>query len=480
MAEKETRKRKSKGKDNLRYKREIGWDEVMKKRKMFKEVIDFAETYKDFLNQARTERECVSYILNLLGNRWRNLEGVRRIRAGQRYYLVSRSKAVALVIVGKRPVVEGLNIVAAHIDSPRLDLKQNPLYEDMDTHLAMLRTHYYGGIKKYHWVSIPLALHGTVVLADGRTVNIAIGEEEGDPVFTVPDLLPHLARDRQMTRKAGDAVKGEDLLILCGSMPVRDKKVKDRVKANVLDILHKKYGIVEEDFISAELEAVPALKSRDVGLDRSMVGGYGQDDRICAFTSVRAITDIRGTPDKTALVLLFDKEEIGSEGNTGAKSMFIEYVIGELLLRQLGEGFNYQHLRRCMRSSRAMSADVNGGVNPIFKDVHEKQNAALIGHGICITKFTGSRGKALSNDAHAEFVGYVRALLNRAKVPWQTGELGKVDEGGGGTVAKFLASHDMEVIDAGPPLLAMHSPFEISSKIDLYASYMAYKTFLSA
>ncbi len=464
----------------LALKKEFIWNEVIKSKKKFGNIMNFAQDYMDFLDSAKTERECVEHILEMLDENggWKDLEKTDKIKKGGRYYIQNRNKGLALMVIGKKGLTEGLKIVGAHIDSPRLDLKQRPLFEDGDTKLAMLRTHYYGGIKKYQWVSRPLALHGIAILSNGKRVEINIGEEPEDPVFTIPDLLIHLYGEKQKSRKVAQAIKGEELLIMVGSIPVEGEKIKKRVKTNILKVLNKRYGIKEVDFISAELEAVPAERVREVGFDRSMIGGYGQDDRICSYTATRAIMDLKGVPERTALVLLFDKEEIGSEGNTGARSRFTEYAIGELLIRELKGKYNYQHLRRCLRNTKALSADVNGAVNPIFKDVHEKQNAAYLGKGICLTKFTGRRGKAGSSDANAEFVAEIIQMLTKKNIPWQTGELGKVDEGGGGTVAKFLAEHDMEVIDSGPAIMSMHSPFEVSSKADVYYTYRAYGAFL--
>jgi aspartyl aminopeptidase len=390
-------------------------------------------------------------------------------------YTINRNKSIAVAVLGKRPIEDGLNIIASHIDVPRLDLKQNPLYEDDDTKLALFKTHYYGGIKKYQWVNIPLALHGKVVKGDGSEVDINIGESPDDPVFTITDLLPHLARKKQAKRALAEGIKGEELNILVGSRPVSDKHAKKKVKLWILDYLNKNYGMVEEDFVSAELEIVPAGRARDIGFDRSLVGAYGHDDRICAYTSLRALTDIK-TPSRTGLALMFDKEEIGSEGSTGVKSRFLVNTIGDLIgLRN--PGYPESMLRKALENSRALSSDVNAGINPNYKGVHETRNAARLGHGVVITKFTGSGGKYASNDASAEFMGAIRRLLNENKIIWQTAELGKVDEGGGGTVARFLAEHNMDVIDCGPPILSMHSPFEISSKIDIYSTYEAYRAF---
>ncbi len=473
-AKKKASKEGSKKEEKLGFKPTSAWDGMTKRTQ--NKMNKVAQEYIKFLDAGKTEREAVVYLTALLEkNGFKPLDKVKRLSVGTRVYTTNRGKNLAAVIIGSEPLENGLNIVASHVDAPRLDLKQNPLYESGDLGLALLRTHYYGGIKKYQWASIPLALHGTVILASGKTVDIVIGEKDEDPVFTITDLLPHLSGKKQNVRKLPDGIRGEELQVLVGSMPINDEKAKKKVKLFVLDYLNKNYGMVEEDFVSAELEIVPAYKAREVGLDRSLVGAYGQDDRICAFTSVMALLDVK-KPKRTAMALLFDKEEIGSDGPTGVKSKYLMNTIGDLMEKK-NPNYRDAGLRRSLELSMALSADVNAGVNPIFKDVHEMQNAAKIGYGIVITKFTGSGGKYMSNDATAEFVGKVRKLYNSKKVPWQAAELGKVDEGGGGTVAKFLAQHNMDVLDCGPAILAMHSPFEISSKVDIFACVNAYNAF---
>jgi len=370
-----------------------------------------------------------------------------------------------------------VNIVASHIDSPRLDLKQKPLFEDKETNFALFRTQYYGGIKKYQWVSIPLALHGTVIKKDGKKVNICIGENIEDPVFTIPDLLPHLWRKEQASRKLAEGIKGEELTVLIGSIPVSDEKVKQKVKLTILEKLNKDFGMIEEDFISAELQVVPAFKARDVGLDRSMIGAYGQDDSSSTYAELRAIMDI-DVPDVTSIAVFFDKEEIGSDGNTGVKSRFVENVVARTL-SLLDPKYRDIDLREVLERSHALSADVNAGINPIFKNVHEPTNSAKLGYGIVVTKYTGSGGKYSGSDANAEFVGKVRKLFNDNGVFWQYGAFGKVDEGGGGTVAKFLAEYNMDVLDCGPAVVAMHSTFEVTSKADIWASFKAYYHFFT-
>jgi len=461
--------------EKLAYKPEFIWKDV--KKKDMKDIMGFAEGYKSFLSIAKTERECIrKFIIYLEEKGFRHISTFKgKPKAGARIYDTNREKNLAAVIIGKKGLQKGMNIVASHVDAPRVDLKQIPLNEDGDTGLAFFKTHYYGGLKKYQWVNIPLALHGVVVRQDGSKVDITIGEKEDDPILILPDLLPHLARKRQGDRKFFDGIKGEEMNILVGSIPFKDKKVKQKIKLNVLKYLNDTYGMVEEDFVSAELELVPAIPARDVGFDRSLVGGYGQDDRICAYTSVVAMGDIK-TPNRTSMVLLLDKEEIGSDGATGIKSRFMENFVGRLLALY---DSNYHHgqLQAALENSKALSSDVNAGVNPTFKDVHDLTNASFMGKGIILTKYTGSGGKYLANDASAEYVGEMRKLFNTSKIPWQFGNLGKVDEGGGGTVAKFLAIYNMDIIDCGPALLSMHSPYEISSKADVYYTYKAYQVF---
>lgn len=433
------------------------------------EAFRFAEGYKAFLSEAKTEREAVEEILKEAGQRGFSPEGPRKV------WRVNREKAIALAVLGRRPLEEGLRIIVSHIDTPRLDLKQNPLFEDLD--LAFFRTHYYGGIKKYHWVAIPLALHGVVVKEDGTKVKVKLGEDDGDPVFTCPDLLPHLARRTQEEKKLKEAIEAEKLTALVGHIPFPDdEEAKERVKLAVLKLLRDRYGIREEDLISAELQLVPAGRARDLGLDRSFVGGYGQDDRICAYCALRAILEV-DDPEYTALALFVDREEIGSDGNTGAKSRFLELFLMDLFRLQ-GREPSEALLKEALFRSKALSGDVTAGVDPNYKEVHELQNNARIGYGVALSKFTGAGGKYSSSEASAEYVAEIRALLNREGIAWQMAELGKVDEGGGGTVAKYLASYGMDIIDCGTPLLGMHSPFEVASKGDLYETFRAYRAFL--
>lgn len=437
-----------------------------------KAVDPFCKTYLDFLNRAKTERLAVAEI-----ERTAQKAGFKALgpkTRGAKVYQTYRGKAAAIAYLGSQPLENGINLVVSHIDSPRLDLKPNPLYEDLG--LALLKTHYYGGIRKHQWVARPLALYGVVVRHDGQTVKVALGDQSDEPCLTITDLLPHLSANAQNGKKFSEAIPGEKLNVVVGGRPLGDPADgKNRIKYHVLQLLQQKYGMTEEDFISAELEVVPAGPAREVGLDRSLIGAYGQDDRICAYTALRAITDLATAPKRTAVALFLDKEEIGSYGNTGADARFLLDFVGDLLAR-LGQG-DERAIRRVLAGSQVLSADVNAAIDPEWPEVHDKLNAAQLGGGICLTKYTGSRGKSGGSDANAEFVGKIRRLLNEAKVPWQIGELGKTDEGGGGTVALFFAGYGADVLDAGPALLSMHSPFELSHKDDVYSAYLTYKTF---
>jgi len=459
----------------LTYSRKNFWKEFSPEKEV---AYALADDYKKFLDKCKTERECTDFYQILL-----NKMGYTKLSEGvkaKKFYRTSRAKNVAIAQKGKLPVSAGVNLIVSHIDAPRVDFKQSPLAEDSASGLGIIKTHYYGGIKKYQWMSTPLAIHGVIIRRDGTMVNVCIGEAEDDPVFVMPDLLPHLARKVQYNEKLATAVKAEHMQIVFNSIPFidpEDEDVKEAVKLNALVMLNEKYGICEEDFLSAELEIVPAGKARDAGLDRSMVLGYGQDDRICAFTSARAITDIADADfQKTAIVFLADKEEIGSEGNSGAKSAFIIDFIADLLAA-CGEKNDSVTLRKTLLNSQILSADVNAAINPNYPSVHEKQNAVHLGFGVGIAKFTGSGGKGGSNDANAEFNAHVFKIFNEGDVCWQSGALGKVDEGGGGTIAKFMAEYGAEVIDCGPGVLGMHSLYELTSKADIYSSYKAYKTF---
>ncbi len=439
-----------------------------------KKAFEYAERYKEFLDVAKTEREAVGMIE--ASARKKGFKKITEAGPGRKFYQINRNKSIALAVLGKRPLASGLNLVVSHIDAPRLDIKQNPLYEEVD--LAFLKTHYYGGIKKYQWLARPLAIHGTILKKNGTALDVKIGEAENDPVFTIADLLPHLSRKVQADKKVSEAFEGEKLNVLVGSLPLGDDETKERFKLGVLGYLFSAYGLIEEDLMSAEIEIVPAGKARDVGWDRGLVGAYGQDDRVCACASVEAMWEVKST-DATAVALFTDKEEIGSDGSTGAKSRFLEdFVAG--LFEVTGQEATGRALRSCLMNSKALSADVNSALDPDYQEVHEKRNAARIGYGVCITKFAGSGGKYGSSDANAEYLAEIRKLFNDNKVVWQTGELGKVDEGGGGTIAKFLAIHGMEVLDCGTPILSMHSPFEIASKADIYMTYKAYRAFLNS
>ncbi len=453
----------------LKIKKESGWE---KYKGNFDDIYNFAENYKKFLDYAKTERKAYTYILERAKEK-----GYKELAGGKsdKIIISNRGKSLALIKIGKNDIENGIKFVVSHIDSPRLDLKQNPLFEDAG--VGLLRTHYYGGIKKYHWVSIPLSLHGTFIKENGEKLEVVIGENDDDPVFTITDLLPHLARKSQGDKKIFEAIPGEKLVVMFGGIPFQsdDEEVKESIKLNLLNILNEKYNLIEEDFLSAEVEIVPAFKAKDVGIDRSFIGAYGQDDRVCAYASLEAFFESENSDD-TIVALFADKEEIGSDGNTGAKARFLEYVVSKIL-EIATENPNEFLLKEVLFNSKAVSADVNGALDPVYQDVHEKQNAAIIGYGVCVTKFTGSGGKYSANDAHAEFMGWIRQILNKHNVVWQTGELGKIDEGGGGTVAKFLSEYGMDVIDMGTALLGMHSTFEISSKLDVYETFKAYKAF---
>ncbi|MBQ5756734.1 MAG: aminopeptidase [Erysipelotrichaceae bacterium] len=447
------------------------WDKMPEAK--LKKVMRFAEGYKDFLDRGKTEREQVRESIKVAEKYgFKDLAAAEALQPGDKVYVNNRNKSLCLFTIGKKPLKEGMNILGAHIDSPRLDIKQNPLYEDKG--LAMLDTHYYGGIKKYQWVAQPLALHGVICKKDGTVVDVCIGEKEDDPVVGISDLLIHLAQD-QMKKPGATVVEGEDLNVLVGSIPLKGKK-EDPVKENILALLKEKYDVEEADFISAELEVVPAGKARDYGLDRSMVFAYGQDDKICAYTSLMALLDAEAVPERTACCILVDKEEVGSQGNTGMQSAFFENAIAEMLGRA-GE-YSELNVRRCLTNSRMLSSDVSAGFDPNYPSVFEPKNSAYLGKGIVFNKYTGSRGKGGCNDANAEFIAKLRNVMDKNKVAFQTAELGKVDVGGGGTIAYILANLNMDVIDAGIAVQNMHACYEVSSKADLYEGYLAYKAFL--
>ena len=468
----ETKTAGQKLKEKLLVNDKLGWEETTAKEKQ--KIEEFSIGYIDFLNKGKTERECVKEAKVIAEqNGFKALDKVKKLKAGDKVYTINRDKNIILAVIGEEDLEKGLNVVGAHIDSPRLDLKPNPLYEDNG--FAYFKTHYYGGIKKYQWVTMPLAIHGVVALKDGKKVEINIGEEDDDVTFVITDLLPHMAR-KQMEKKLSEGIEGEDLNVLLGSIPYDDEKVSDKIKLNVMKILNEKYGIVEKDFLSAEIEIVPAFKAKSLGFDRSMVAGYGQDDRVCAYTSLKAICEVT-KPKKTAICILVDKEEIGSVGNTGMEARAFENFVGELLVLK-GEDKNPNIMARVLAASKMLSADVDGAFDPIYASVAEKRNASYFGMGVGLNKYTGARGKSGANDANAEFVAELRKLFDDNKVKFQISELGKVDEGGGGTIAYILANKGMDVIDCGTPVLSMHSPYEVTSKFDVYMSYKAYKVFM--
>lgn len=441
-----------------------------------KEVFDYCEGYKNYISDCKTERECVSESIRIAETYgYRNLEDVIKnketLTCGDKVYANNMGKGIALFLIGEEPMSSGCNILGAHVDSPRLDIKQNPLYEDKE--FAMLDTHYYGGIKKYQWVTLPLALHGVVVKKDGTVIELNIGEDDNDPIVGISDLLVHLSAD-QMSKKASNVIEGEDLNVTIGSMPL-DGEEKDAVKANILKLLKEKYDFEEDDFVSAEIEVVPAGKARDYGLDRSMVAGYGHDDRVCAYTSMMAQLETEAVK-RTAVTLLVDKEEVGSIGATGQHSRFFENTVAEVMDR-LGE-YSELNVRRALKNSKMLSSDVSAAFDPNYAAVNEEKNSAFMGHGLVFNKYTGSRGKGGCNDANAEYMAELRNIMDSENVTFQTAELGKVDQGGGGTIAYILAQYNMEVIDSGIALHNMHAPWEIASKIDIWEATKGYKAFL--
>ena len=451
------------------------WKEY--KKTELKKVEQTAEAYRRFLDNGKTERECAKQAIEMLEKAgYISLDSAiaagKKLKAGDKIYVNQMNKAVLAFLIGKKPLETGMNIVGAHIDSPRLDLKQNPLYEDSD--FAFADTHYYGGIKKYQWTARELALHGVVVKKDGSTVQICIGEKESDPVVGITDLLIHLSQD-QMGKKLSEAITGENLDIMLAGKPLAGEE-KEPVKAQLLKILKEEYGIDEEDFLSAEIEAVPAGKARDYGLDRSMIMGYGHDDRVCAFAELDALLSIKNIPESVCCGMLVDKEEIGSVGATGMRSNCLENAVAEIL--DLQGAYSELKVRRALKNSRMLSCDVSAGFDPLYSSAYEKKNAAFLGRGVCYNKFTGSRGKSGSNDANAEFIGRLRKIMDDNHVFWQTAELGKVDVGGGGTIAYICALYGMEVIDSGVAVLNMHAPMEVISKADLYEAAKAYKAFM--
>ena len=446
--------------------------------KALEELEALSMRYRKFLDNGKTERECADYAVELAKkNGYTALEDAvkagEKLAPGAKLWAAPMGKTIMLFIIGKQPLENGMNIIGAHIDSPRIDVKQNPLYEDGD--LAYLDTHYYGGIKKYQWVTLPLAIHGVVVKKDGAKVNVVIGEDENDPVLCISDLLIHLSQE-QMQKKASEVIGGEDLNLIIGGRPLKDTEEKEAVKANIMGIIKEKYGVEEEDFLSAELEIVPAGRSRDMGLDRSMILGYGHDDRVCAYAELEAIFKVEGIPEKTSCCLFTDKEEIGSVGATGMQAKYFENAFAELM--NLTGDYCDLKLRRGLANSKMLSCDVSAGFDPNFASAFEKKNAAFLGRGVCFNKYTGARGKSGSNDANAEYMAEVRKIMDDANVSFQTAELGRVDLGGGGTIAYICALYCMNVIDSGVAVLSMHAPWEIISKADLYEAMRGYHAFL--
>ena len=457
-------------KNKLFNKKENGWANLSNEK--IDEINNYSEKYMKFLNSAKTEREFIKQARKIADeNGYKDIMEFETLKPGDKIYFINREKSMYLAIIGEEPIENGLHIIGSHIDSPRLDLKPNPLYED--TELAYLKTHYYGGIKKYQWTTIPLSMHGIIVKTNGEKIEINIGEDEKDPIFTITDLLPHLAQE-QMEKKLKEGINGEDLNLLVGSMPYSSEKVSENVKLNILNILNKKYGITEIDLNSSEIEIVPAFKARSLGFDESMVAAYGQDDKVCAYTSLSAMMELKNVKN-TAVCILSDKEEIGSMGNTGMESHMFDFFISEILNKL---GINKPNLLdRVFCFSKMLSSDVDAGFDPIYSSVSDKTNAGYLGKGVTLNKYTGARGKSGASDANAEFVAWVRNVLEKNEIKYQLTELGKVDIGGGGTIAYILANKGADVIDCGIAVLSMHAPYEVTSKYDIYCAYKTYKAF---
>ena len=455
-------------KDQLFNKKENGWNFVENK----EDIFNYAEGYIKFMNASKTEREIVRESKKIAeSNGFKDINEFESLKPGDKVYYINREKSMYLAVIGKNDIEKGVNIIGAHGDSPRLDLKPNPIYEEGE--FAYFKTHYYGGIKKYQWTTIPLSIHGVIVKANGEKIEINIGEDENDPIFTITDLLPHLAQD-QMDKKLKNAIDGEDLNLLIGSIPY-EKDIPEAVKLNILNILNKKYGITEVDFLSSEIELVPAMKCRSMGFDESMVAGYGQDDKVCVYTELTALVDMKEVPNRTAVCIISDKEEIGSMGNTGMESHVFDTFMSEILNKL---GVNRPNLLdKVFCNSKMLSADVDAGLDPIYASVSEKNNAAHIGRGIGVNKYTGARGKSGASDANAEFVAEIRNIFEKNNIRYQISELGRVDIGGGGTIAYILANKGIDVIDCGVPVLSMHSPYEVTSKFDIYEAYRGYTAF---
>ena len=457
-------------KEKLFNKKDNGWETLGSNQK--EEVFDLSKKYMDFLNVAKTEREFIKHARKLANeNGYKDIMEFDTLKPGDKIYFVNREKSMYLAIIGEKSIEEGLHIIGSHVDSPRLDLKPNPLYED--TGLAYFKTHYYGGFKKYQWTTIPLSIHGVIVKANGEKIEVNIGEDEEDPIFTITDLLPHLAQE-QMEKKLKNGVDGEDLNLLIGSIPYSSSKISEKVKLNILNILNQKYGITEADLTSSEIELVPAFKARSLGFDGSMVAAYGQDDKVCAYTSLHAMMELENVKN-TAVCILSDKEEIGSMGNTGMESHMFDFFISEILNKL---GVNRPNLLdKVFCFSKMLSSDVDAGFDPIYASVSDKHNAGFLGKGISLNKYTGARGKSGASDANAEYVAWVRNILERNDIKYQIAELGKVDIGGGGTIAYIIANKGADVIDCGVPVLSMHAPYEVTSKYDIYSAYKTYKAF---
>ena len=451
-------------KEKLFKNKKTGWEEISEEEKS--KVFEVSEKYMEFLNKSKTEREFIKNAKKLADeNGFKDIMEYETLKPGDKIYFINREKSMYLGIIGEEPIEKGMHIIGSHVDSPRLDLKPNPLCEN--TGLAYLKTHYYGGIKKYQWTTIPLSMHGVIVKTNGEKIEINIGEDESDPIFTITDLLPHLAQD-QMEKKLKNSIDGEDLQLLVGSIPYNDEKVSEKVKLNILDILNKKYGITEEDLTSAEIELVPEFKARSLGFDSSMIAAYGQDDKVCAYTSLAAMMELKNVKN-TAICILSDKEEIGSIGNTGMESHMFDFFISEILNKL---GVNKPNLLdKVFCFSKMLSSDVDAGFDPIYASVSDKENAGFLGKGISLNKYTGSRGKSGASDANAEYVAWVRNVLEKNNIRYQVAELGKVDVGGGGTIAYIIANKGADVIDCGVPVLSMHAPYEVTSKFDVYSAY---------
>lgn len=460
-------------KEKLFRKTKTGWEGIDEKKKQ--DIFSFTEKYMDFLNKSKTEREIINTTKQILEeNGFKDINQYSELKQGDKVYYNNRDKSMYISIIGENPIENGINIIGSHADSPRLDLKPNPLYEESG--FAYLKTHYYGGIKKYQWTTIPLAIHGVIVKPNGEKIEIIIGEDDKDPIFTITDLLPHLASE-QMERKLKEGIKGEELNLLVGSIPYSGEDGSDAIKLNIMSILNEKYGITEIDFVSSEIEIVPAFRARTMGLDSSMIAAYGQDDKVCVYTSLRAILDIKN-PKTTAVCIISDKEEIGSMGNTGMESHVFDTFVSEILNKL---GVNKPNLLdKVFCNSKMLSADVDAAYDPIYASVYERGNSGYLGRGIGLNKYTGARGKSGASDANAEFVATIRNIFEKEDVKYEFAELGKIDIGGGGTIAYILANKGIDVIDAGVPVLSMHAPYEVTSKFDIYEAYRAYKAFYKA